>query len=68
MKYTIYSNLCKKKYDYEFNYTIGKRGWKGDIPQFQFDVGKIEKLGWTPSLSSDEAIRKTIQVLLSSNL
>ena len=53
--------------DVSFKYTGGKRGWKGDIPHFQFDIGKIEKLGWKPEYSSDDAIRKTIQVLLSSN-
>jgi len=29
-----------------FKYTGGERGWKGDIPRFQFDVSKINKLGW----------------------
>jgi len=51
-----------------FKYTGGKRGWKGDIPHFQFDITKIEKLGWKPEYSSDDAIRKTIQVLLDYNL
>jgi len=51
-----------------FRYTGGKRGWKGDIPHFQFDIGKIEKLGWMPELSSDDAIRKTIQILLKAKL
>ena len=54
--------------DVSFKYTGGKRGWKGDVPFFQFDIGKIERLGWAPDLSSDEAIRKTIKVLLSSDI
>ena len=50
--------------DVEFKYTGGKRGWKGDIPYFQFDISKMKKLGWTPRLSSDEAVRKAIRELL----
>lgn len=50
--------------DVSFQYTGGKRGWKGDVPQFQFDVTKIKNLGWMPSLSSDEAVQKAIRDLL----
>ena len=50
----------------KFNYTGGNRGWKGDVPQFQFDITKIGKLGWTPNLNSDEVIRKAIKDLLNS--
>lgn len=52
--------------DVKFKYTGGKRGWKGDVPHFQFDISKIKKLGWTPELSSDEAVRKAIRDLLES--
>ncbi len=48
----------------EFKYTGGKRGWKGDVPFFQFDISKIKKLGWEPELSSDDAVRKATQYLL----
>ncbi len=50
--------------DVKFSYTGGKRGWKGDVPHFQFDISKIKKLGWKPALSSDEAVRKAIKDLL----
>jgi UDP-glucose 4-epimerase len=49
-----------------FNYTGGKRGWKGDVPHFQFDISKIEKLGWTPNRESDEVVRMAIKDLLKS--
>lgn len=52
--------------DVMFTYTGGKRGWKGDVPQFQFDVSKMGSLGWKPTYSSDEAIRKAIRDLLAS--
>ena len=50
-----------------FNYTGGKRGWKGDVPRFQLDITKIKKLGWTPKYASDEAVRKAIQEVLNTN-
>jgi UDP-glucose 4-epimerase len=50
----------------DFNYTGGRRGWKGDVPHFQFDISKIKDLGWKPSLESDEAVRRAIKDLLVS--
>jgi len=52
----------------KFNYTGGKRGWKGDVPRFQLGIEKISNLGWAPSYTSDEAVRKTTQDLLEANL
>ena len=51
--------------DVSFEYTGGRRGWKGDVPQFQFDIGKMKRLGWQPKFSSDEAVRMAIQDVLS---
>jgi UDP-glucose 4-epimerase len=51
-----------------FTYTGGKRGWKGDVPRFQLDITKMKHLGWTPSYSSDEAVRQAIRELLDTNL
>ena len=52
----------------KFKYTGGKRGWAGDVPRFQLSTEKMRKLGWQPSLSSDEAVRKAIQDSLVINL
>lgn len=41
----------------EIVYTGGSRGWIGDVPKFAYDFSKITKLGWKPSMTSDEAIR-----------
>ncbi|HEC81198.1 MAG TPA: NAD-dependent epimerase/dehydratase family protein [Thermoplasmatales archaeon] len=54
--------------DVKFRYTGGERGWKGDVPKFQFDVSKINKLGWKAKYNSDEAVRKAIKDLLNANL
>jgi len=49
-------------------YTGGKRGWKGDVPRFQLDASKINKLGWKAKYTSDEAIHKSIRELLNKNV
>ena len=54
--------------DVRFKYTGGIRGWKGDVPRFQLDAGKINTLGWKATLSSDEAVRKAIRDVLHANL
>jgi UDP-glucose 4-epimerase len=51
-----------------FSYTGGKRGWKGDVPHFQFDINRMKQLGWCPRFSSDEAVRQAIRDLLDAGL
>ena len=51
-----------------YEYTGGNRGWKGDVPSFQFDLGKIYSTGWKPSYSSDEAVRETVRSILGKHL
>ena len=54
--------------DVSFKYTGGKRGWKGDVPQFQFDIAKINNLGWKAAHTSDEVIRMAIKDVLQANI
>jgi UDP-glucose 4-epimerase len=42
-------------------YTGGPRGWIGDNPLVELSLDKIKKLGWMPTISSEEAIRRTIK-------
>jgi UDP-glucose 4-epimerase len=55
-------------YNVSFKYTGGIRGWKGDVPRFQLDAHKINKLGWKASRTSDEAVRKAIRDVLDAKL
>ena len=50
-----------------FNYTGGKRGWRGDVPQFQFNVEKMKGLGWSASHTSDEAVQIAIGRILAED-
>ncbi|MBQ7567075.1 MAG: NAD-dependent epimerase/dehydratase family protein [Oscillospiraceae bacterium] len=44
-----------------FRYTGGDRGWKGDVPRFEYDISKILATGWRPQYTSDEAVRQTVK-------
>ena len=39
-------------------YTGGDRGWVGDVPEFRYDLTKINKLGWTAPHNSNESVKK----------
>jgi len=47
----------------EIVYSGGSRGWIGDVPKFAYDIGRIQSLGWEPSMTSDEAIRTAARAL-----
>jgi UDP-glucose 4-epimerase len=42
--------------DVQLKYTGGRRGWKGDLPQTFLDISKIESIGWTPKMDSEDAV------------
>lgn len=47
-------------------YVGGKRGWKGDNPFVHLDNKKLKKIGWKPSCSQREGLRKTVRYLLKN--
>lgn len=51
-----------------FRYTGGNRGWKGDVPKFQYDLTKIHKTGWNAQYTSDEAVEKSVEKALKEIL
>jgi len=48
-------------------YTGGERGWIGDNKFVELSLEKIVGLGWTPKVSSEDAIRRTAQWTLSNS-
>lgn len=48
----------------KIRYTGGDRGWVGDVPEFRYDLSKINKLGWTAPHNSNESVRLAIQKAL----
>ena len=45
-------------------YTGGDRGWIGDVPEFKYDLSKINGLGWEASINSNDSVRLAIQKAL----
>tara|TARA_Y100001933_G_C18958591_1_gene547122 strand:- start:553 stop:1494 length:942 start_codon:yes stop_codon:yes gene_type:complete len=54
-------NLDKVKYEF----TGGKRGWKGDSPLVHLDTKKAKEYNWKPTISIEDGIRNTVRYLLS---
>ncbi len=48
----------------KFKFTGGDRGWPGDVPQVRFNIKKMEKLGWKPKFSSNQAVRRAIKFMI----
>jgi len=43
--------------------TGGESGWKGDVPEFLFDISRIKSLGWKPEKNTKEAIFDAVKWL-----
>jgi UDP-glucose 4-epimerase len=44
-------------------YTGGDKGWVGDVPKFNYCIEKLQKLGWQPRHSSEQAVKVAVQAL-----
>ena len=53
--------------DVKFKYTGGDRGWLGDVRQVRLDTSRMEKIGWKPKYTSDEAVRRAIRDILGKS-
>ena len=51
----------------EFVYSGGDRGWKGDVPIVKFNTEKLLRTGWKPKFSSMQAMRKSMQSMITEN-
>ncbi len=47
--------------DLPVRYTGGSRGWVGDVPQFQYSVARLAEIGWTASMTSAQAIERSVR-------
>lgn len=59
--------VCREMglHDVAFQYTGGRGGWKGDVPEFAYNLDKIHKAGWKASMTSDEAVAQTVRDVLA---
>lgn len=49
-------------------YGEGNRGWVGDVPKFRYSVGKLLATGWSPTLSSHEAVHRAVDEIVSEQV
>jgi UDP-glucose 4-epimerase len=47
-------------------YGKGNKGWVGDVPRFRYSVERLGALGWRPSLSSADAVRRAIADIVNA--
>jgi UDP-glucose 4-epimerase len=40
----------------KIRYTGGSKGWVGDVPRFRYSIEKLKKAGWSPRMTSNEAV------------
>ncbi len=45
----------------EISYAGGRRGWIGDSPLIRLDTGRIRDLGWTPALTIEQSVKRTLE-------
>lgn len=50
--------------DAKIEYTGGDRGWIGDVPEFKYDLSKINALGWKAKHNSNDSVRLAIKKIL----
>lgn len=50
--------------DAQIKYTGGDRGWVGDVPEFRYDLTKVNTLGWVAPHNSNDSVRLAIQKAL----
>lgn len=47
--------------------TGGERGWVGDSPFIHLDCSRIRAMGWTPTLSIQQGVERTVDYLRAHN-
>jgi len=49
----------------KIRYTGGNKGWVGDVPKFNYSIEKLRKLGWEPRLTSEQAVERAVEEIVS---
>jgi UDP-glucose 4-epimerase len=49
----------------KIRYTGGSKGWVGDVPKFNYSIEKLQKLGWSPRLTSTAAVDHAVEEIVS---
>ncbi|MFT5798756.1 MAG: UDP-glucose 4-epimerase [Candidatus Azotimanducaceae bacterium] len=46
----------------------GNKGWSGDVPVFAYTVEKLLGAGWTPTLSSEQAMKRAVAEIAAQEI
>jgi UDP-glucose 4-epimerase len=59
--------VCKKigLEGVRYHFSGGDRGWKGDVPTFQYDLTKIHSRGWQARYNSNQAVQAAIDAVIA---
>jgi UDP-glucose 4-epimerase len=49
----------------EIAFGEGNKGWVGDVPRFRYSTRKLTEAGWTPRLSSAQAMVRAVDEIAS---
>jgi UDP-glucose 4-epimerase len=45
----------------KIRYTGGAKGWVGDVAKFRYSIEKLKNVGWTPKVTSNEAVELAVK-------
>jgi UDP-glucose 4-epimerase len=49
----------------KIKYGTGNKGWVGDVPRFNYSIEKLKRLGWSPRLTSDQAVDRAVEEIVA---
>lgn len=49
----------------KIRYTGGRKGWAGDVPKFNYSIEKLRQLGWSPRLTSNQAVDRAVEEIVA---
>ena len=52
--------------DLEVQYTGGERGWPGDVPATDLDIGLLRSLGWEPKVQIESGVQQYLKWLVAT--
>jgi UDP-glucose 4-epimerase len=53
--------------DAKIRYTGGSKGWIGDVARFSYSIEKLQATGWSPRLTSNQAVERAVQENLATS-
>ncbi|NLH73221.1 MAG: NAD-dependent epimerase/dehydratase family protein [Verrucomicrobia bacterium] len=63
VEYIAKAVVAKVAPNARIRYTGGSQGWPGDVPRFAYSIDRIRSLGWTPKLTSNQAVDLAVDEL-----